>query len=768
MANNRIKTQDTISTQVNYRLVEALSEYDSRFKNLIEQLNEIVFTVNPEGQFTFLNPAWEIYTGFLVNESVGQPIQRFIYNDDLSLCIREFLSVKKQTRLEIRFVDKLGKILWFEANVKSIWEKKKLKEIFGTLVDISARKKLIDSEMLFNSLVASTSEIIFQIDRSAHIHFLTPAWYKITGHAITESLGQSLLQYIHEDDRHFAVNFIYDPQISVPSEPHQDFRVITKTGEIRWVTINIHEGDTKTTQIGQITGSMQDVTERVRVQQELKANKNRFSLAASAANDGIWDWNLLTDEVYFSPRWKEMLGYTDAELENSYATWHNLIHPDDLKETISSLMNCLEGQVDLFENVHRLKNKDGSWSWILDRGIVMRDEAGNPLRMAGSHADITRLRQIEEALLNQQQELSVLFSMSPDGIVTLSPEHIISSVNATFLSMTGFSSDELLYLTENEFIEKLNSICVSGTVCFFDENAPPSLLQILINDIKRIDTDLFISPSISPNMLTLRTTVCLLNIESIEKVIYFRDVTAETEVDRMKSEFLSTAAHELRTPMASVYGFTELLLNREFEKGMTRDILGNIHQQAASLVRMINDLLDLAKIEARLGKEFHFLYQPLEPILRQSISEFMIHGDNREINTTFANIRGTVYVDADQIKRVFTNVIGNAFKYSPNNENIHITMTRRTNSLGNAQIGVIIKDKGFGMTDEQIEHIFERFWRGPNTTHINGTGLGMSLVKEIMNFHQADIDIHSQPNEGTTVGLWFKLFNESEGTYCES
>jgi len=768
MANNRIKTQDTISTQVNYRLVEALSEYDSRFKNLIEQLNEIVFTVNPEGQFTFLNPAWEIYTGFLVNESVGQPIQRFIYNDDLSLCIREFLSVKKQTRLEIRFVDKLGKILWFEANVKSIWEKKKLKEIFGTLVDISARKKLIDSEMLFNSLVASTSEIIFQIDRSAHIHFLTPAWYKITGHAITESLGQSLLQYIHEDDRHFAVNFIYDPQITVPSEPHQDFRVITKTGEIRWVTINIHEGDTKTTQIGQITGSMQDVTERVRVQQELKANKNRFSLAASAANDGIWDWNLLTDEVYFSPRWKEMLGYTDAELENSYATWHNLIHPDDLKETISSLMNCLEGQVDLFENVHRLKNKDGSWSWILDRGIVMRDEAGNPLRMAGSHADITRLRQIEEALLNQQQELSVLFSMSPDGIVTLSPEHIISSVNATFLSMTGFSSDELLYLTENEFIEKLNSICVSGTVCFFDENDPPSLLQILINDIKRIDTDSYVSPSISPNMLTLRTTVCLLNIESIEKVIYFRDVTAETEVDRMKSEFLSTAAHELRTPMASVYGFTELLLNREFEKGMTRDILGNIHQQAASLVRMINDLLDLAKIEARLGKEFHFLYQPLEPILRQSISEFMIHGDNREINTTFADIKGTVYVDADQIKRVFTNVIGNAFKYSPNNENIHITMTRRTNSLGNAQIGVIIKDKGFGMTDEQIEHIFERFWRGPNTTHINGTGLGMSLVKEIMNFHQADIDIHSQPNEGTTVGLWFKLFNESEGTYCES
>ena len=236
----------------------------------------------------------------------------------------------------------------------------------------------------------------------------------------------------------------------------------------------------------------------------------------------------------------------------------------------------------------------------------------------------------------------------------------------------------------------------------------------------------------------------------------------------MKSEFLSTAAHELRTPMASVYGFTELLLNREFEKGMTRDILGNIHQQSASLVRMVNDLLDLAKIEARLGKEFHFLYQPLEPILKQTISEFMVHGDSREINTTFIDIKGNVYVDADQIKRVFTNVIGNAFKYSPNNENIQISISKRTNSLGNAQIGVIIKDKGLGMTEEQIEHIFERFWRGPNTTHINGTGLGMSLVKEIMNFHQADVDIHSQPNEGTTVGLWFKLFSETEGTYCES
>ncbi len=633
MEKSHIDAFETFNTQINYRLVEALSEADLRFNTLIEQLNEIVFTLNSEGCFTFLNPAWKAHVGYEIAETMGRPIQDFVHPEDLLRCLDYFLGAPSSS-FEVRFLDKHRNILWFEATVKPVFENKVIREIFGTFID---------------------------------------------------------------------------------------------------------------------------VTERVNAAEALNVSKERFKLAATASNDGIWDWNLLTNEVYFSPRWKEMLGYADDELEDCYATWHDRIHPDDLKETLSTLTACLEGKNKLYENVHRLKNKSGGWCWILDRGIVLRDAAGKGLRMAGSHADITQLKHIEEQLLERQQELNTIFSMSPDGIVTITPKGMISSVSPIFLSMTGFSAEELLLISEHDFTEKMASISLVGSLYTADESQAYRLFKIVpVNNEKQLDRSLGNNANANPshqNMRVLKVTVCQLDNETISKIMYFRDVTAETEIDRMKSEFLSTAAHELRTPMSSVYGFTELLLTRDFDKETRHGILVNIHQQAESLVRMVSDLLDLAKIEARTGKEFKFLEQPLETVTKKAIAEFMMQGDARTINSTFTDEIHLVTIDFDQIKRALTNIISNAFKYSPEGGEVSISLCQRNTD----EVGVLVKDHGLGMTQEQLTHVFERFWRGTNASHITGTGLGMSLVKEIMSFHQGHVEINSQPNQGTEVGLWFKL-----------
>ena len=626
-------THEALGTQANYRLLEALSESESRYQQLISQLNEIVFTIDADGLFTFINPAWQLHTGFTPDETLGQLIYHFIHPEDLPLC-NQCLQNESSSLFEARFFDKQGHILWFEACLKPIFQQNQLKEVFGTFID---------------------------------------------------------------------------------------------------------------------------VTRRVKATEDLRASKERFMLAATATNDGIWDWNLQTDEVYFSPRWKEMLGYSDAELENSYSTWYNLIHPDDVKETISSLMVCLEGDNSLYESVHRLRNKSGSWSWILDRGIVLRDANGQGLRMAGSHADITPLKRIEEKLLQRERELNSIFSTSPDGIVTLTPEGRVSSVNPTFLEMTGFSRDELMLIAEHDFTEKMRSISTDDMPYEIDREQAFTLCQIV--PVKNADTakgEIYCQEN-SNNVRVLKLTPCQLNNETISKVIYFRDVTIETEIDRMKSEFLSTAAHELRTPMSSVFGFTELLLIREFDKETTEEILQNIHLQSASLVRMINDLLDLARIEARTGKEFHFSEQTLETIVKQTCNEFMMQGDSRIIKSIYPKAKKhLVHIDVDQFKRALTNIISNAFKYSPEGGEISIDIQQRQQTDGYDEVGVLVKDQGIGMTEEQVSHIFERFWRGSNTQHITGTGLGMSLVKEIMSFHHGQIEINSQLDEGTEVRLWLK------------
>lgn len=763
MKKSHISTDSTSNTQ-------ALQGLKSHFKNIIEQMDEIVFTVNSDGCFTFLNPAWQVHTGYEIVETIGQPIHNFIHSDDSPIFLEYFNSAA--TYSEIRFLDKSNNALWFKMSLKTIQEKSCIKAFSGILTNITAQKNLEASEILFTSLAENTSEIFFQIDNLSKLIFLSPAWSRITGYSVEESLHQSLLFYAHEDDRNNILRFLHAKRDPTITSSCIDFRIVTQSGQIRWVSMRFRTNDSDFHSIGKITGTLQDVTVRVNAERDLRICNEQ--LITTVSNDDIWDWNLLTGEVYFSPRWKEMMGYADDELENCYSTLYKLIHPDDLKEEKAKLTSCLQSKNNLYETVYRLKNKSGGWSWILCRGIITRDASGMALHITGSHSDITQLRQIEEVLIERYRELNTIFSMNPDGIVTFTSNNCLSSVNHTFLLMTGFSSEELTLISESEFTEKMRSISAPGLSYVTDKNQPfivkiqPICSQIKSPSPAQHDNKLN-AAYLNSNARILKVTTCEFANESISKIIYFRDVTIETQVDHMKYEFLCNAAHELRTPMSSVYGFTELLLTREFDKVIKQEILQNIHQQSASLVRMINDLLDLAKIEAHTGNAFHFAIHPLESVVRQACAEFMIQGDTRTIKTLFKDESHLVYMDIDQIKRALTNVISNAFKYSPNGGEISIDICRRNNIGDSSEVGVLIKDHGIGMTREEVSRMFDRFWRSSNANHTTGTGLGMPLVKEIMNIHQGHIEITSTPGLGTEVALWFKENKhggQNDGSHC--
>jgi signal transduction histidine kinase len=264
------------------------------------------------------------------------------------------------------------------------------------------------------------------------------------------------------------------------------------------------------------------------------------------------------------------------------------------------------------------------------------------------------------------------------------------------------------------------------------------------------------APTHSPKWRVLSRTERALHHFGIAKVLYFRDISTETEVDQMKSQFLSTAAHELRTPMASVFGFSELLLSREFDSAVRHEILSTIHQQSESLVNMLTQLLDLARIESRMGLDFSFVRQPLWPIVERAMNELLIPGDQRKIKFTKPKTIFHVEVDADKLRQVISNVLVNAYKYSPNGGDIRLSIKQRKLKNSESEVGIIIKDKGLGMSTEQLGNIFDRFWRADNSGAIPGTGLGMSLVKEIMDIHQGEVVIDSKLDEGTCVSLWLK------------
>jgi PAS domain S-box-containing protein len=134
----------------------------------------------------------------------------------------------------------------------------------------------------------------------------------------------------------------------------------------------------------------------------LRQRDERFKLVMNATNDGIWDWNVQSGEVYYSPRWKSMLGYTEDEIEDRFDAWRGLVHMDDVEEAVASIEAYLAGNKPVFEHEHRLRHKDGSYRLILTRGIAVRDQQGKPVRMAGSHTDVTDRAHAERALIESE------------------------------------------------------------------------------------------------------------------------------------------------------------------------------------------------------------------------------------------------------------------------------------------------------------------------------------------------------------------------------
>jgi PAS domain S-box-containing protein len=140
----------------------------------------------------------------------------------------------------------------------------------------------------------------------------------------------------------------------------------------------------------------------------LKEREERLGLVIQGTNDGIWDWEMATNRVHFSSRWKEMLGYADDELPNEFSVWVELMHPDDREAAQATLRDYLDGKRPAYAVEHRLRHKDGAYRWILARGIALRDADGKPYRMAGSHTDISELKRAQGILAGQREFLELL------------------------------------------------------------------------------------------------------------------------------------------------------------------------------------------------------------------------------------------------------------------------------------------------------------------------------------------------------------------------
>ena len=473
---------------------------------------------------------------------------------------------------------------------------------------------------------------------------------------------------------------------------------------------------------------------------------NLFQRALECTSNGvvISDLSLPGQPVFYAnPAFLAITGYEPAEAigRNCAFLQRGDTQQPELDELRSAVRERRTATV-----VLRNYRKDGSlfFNELAIAPVAAAD--GSVRHYVGILNDVTERERSRMAIAERSARLNAVFELSPDGFVVFDSAGRLVYSNRAFMAMTGWAEpDENGPITLAEFDSRFARLC--------DSLQPVrSVSEVLAGHDGSADT---LHLALPERRVLARDVRGQIDGQG-ETILFLRDVTRETEVDRMKSEFLTTAAHELRTPMVSVYGFTELLLNRPVSEVRRRDMLETIHRQSELLINMVNELLDLARIEARQGKDLKRASCGLGLLVEQAAATFAEKGGAERLSVNLAHADARLKVDAEKILRAFTNVLSNAFKYS--RSGIKVTVDTVTGTIRDEPaVGLRVADHGCGMTPVQTARVCERFYRADPSGNIPGTGLGMSLVKEIVELHGGHIDLESAFGVGTTVTMWFPL-----------
>jgi diguanylate cyclase (GGDEF)-like protein/PAS domain S-box-containing protein len=190
----------------------------------------------------------------------------------------------------------------------------------------------------------------------------------------------------------------------------------------------------------------------------IKADEEQLRNAFEGSNDGLWDWNLQTKEIYFSPRWKEMLGYQDDELANTYAIWEELVHPDDLPSALARIKTHLKNPSKPYESLFRMRHKSGDWRWILSRARVRRDSDGHVVRMIGTHVDITEQKHLESSLYEERERALVTLRSIGDAVITTDADGLITFLNPIAETLTGWRNEDATGRTLEEVFTIIDEV----------------------------------------------------------------------------------------------------------------------------------------------------------------------------------------------------------------------------------------------------------------------------------------------------------------------
>lgn len=492
--------------------------------------------------------------------------------------------------------------------------------------------------------------------------------------------------------------------------------------------------------------------------------EERYVRALGGSKLGFWDVDVPKKRVFFSGHMMAMLGYSDHDKEEDLEFWFESVHPEDVEGMKRTMEFHLDHRTPEYTIEYRIRRANGEYLWVADRGAAQWDEAGKGIRLSGVTEDLSNVKRVQEVLESRTNELEAATTKieqemqnvrkfkeavdaSTEAVSITTPDGAIIYVNPAWTVLNGYTESEAL--GRNPRLLKSDRTKPEVFAAMWEKIAAGLSFSTEEVTNKRKDgsvyqAELSISPIRQDDKNLFYVSIC-------------QDITLRKEVDRAKTEFVSLASHQLRTPLSAIRWYAEMLLSKyvgelnEKQQQYVKEIYaGNLR-----MVDLVNALLNVSRID--LGT---FAVDP-EPVNLVEICESVlseltpqITQKEQTVEKVFFNAPASYLADSKLIRIVFQNFLSNSVKYTQPGGHIVAEIATRENNLY-----IRVSDNGYGIPKSQHNKIFEKLFRADNVRQkdTEGTGLGMYIVKAIVESSGGRIWFESEENQGTTFHVLMPL-----------
>ncbi len=760
----------------------ALEISEERFKNIIESANDWIWEVDTSGKYTYASPQVSKILGYQAEELVGKMPFDIMPEKEGERILKIFLDNVKNKKpisnieninihkdgsfviLEtsgMPFFDSQNNLLGYRGIDRDITEKKKAiialhesEELLKTAQNIA---KLGYWEVDFNSEKVTWSEQIYQI-------------FDVTPQDFSPSF-ESFIELLHPDDRGIIENALKNT-LNKEQEFDLVLRIILKEKRMKYISIHsniIYDNEGKPIKsigaIQDITKTKEDEVKLLEAKSELENINNRLKEAQRLSMMGSWSINQKKQEIDWSDEMYNILDFSKKNKITDPNFIFSMTHPDDI-EWLTNEINKAINTKQPFDVTHRICLKNNSVKYVRGRGSVMEyDKYGVPLVINGTMQDVTKERLLQAELIKSEILKKNILASQPILIWAKDIDGVYIACNPEFERFFGAKEKDIIGKTDYDFVEKdiadgfrkhdkkvveTGNSNMNEEWITYSDNGEKALLETTKTPLRDEKGEIFGVLGVSYNVT-----------KRIEREDALREAKQEAEhANRLKSEFLANMSHEIRTPMNAVLGYSEILAEKLKDNPEYLSYVEGINKGGKNLISLINDILDLSKIES--GKleinttpvDFRNLLEDIKQIFAANIKnkhiDFNINIDSR--------LPHALMLDKKRIRQVLFNLVGNAIKFTDKGGvNIAVKVEGIIGIKSNIDLFFEVEDTGIGIREQQLTDIFEAFRQTHgNYSQFEGTGLGLAISKRLVEAMNGAISVESVIGKGSVFRVYLK------------